>query len=117
MTAFREPTRRLEDVVTRYQALQDLREIWQLGLEQTTRVLPQYRSKADEIIIKSLGAALELLDNQIDLMAGFDTKKYLLQRTINDLPTADKIPVLEREIRPGRKDQDPPLSDGEPALG
>jgi hypothetical protein len=117
MIEFRKPNRRLEDVLTRYQALEDLREVWQLGLEATNRVLPQYRSKADEIIIRNLTGALELLDNQIDQMAEFDTGKYTLERIIDDLPTAEKIPVLEREIREERQKSDASDEPGTPALG
>lgn len=115
MADYRESGRRLDDVQTRYKTLQDLREVWQLGLEAHSRVLPQYRSKADTIMISSLTAALELLEHQIDLMSSFDMKKFQLQRTINELPTADRIALDEREEQARlerRKDKDPIVSDG-----
>lgn len=116
MAEFKDSGRRLEDVLTRYQVLADLRETWMLGVEACTRVQPQYRGKADEILISSLTAALELLENQINLMAKFDMGKYSLGRVIDGIPTADKISVPERE---GRQNQNPnvPDGDGTPALG
>lgn len=100
--------KQLSDIITRYQALTDLRETWALGVGACNRVQPQYRGKADEVLLKSLTTALELLDRHIDLLSGFDMKKFTLMRTLNDLPTADKIPDTPREEfnRDRRKEKD-----------
>lgn len=119
MAEFKEPTRSLEDVMTRYAALQELREIWQLGLLGYEKIKPQYVSKADTIAMDGLRAALDLIDRQIDLMSNFDSKKFQLQRIVNDLPTAGKIATTERESTAYAKRWEgkvPPVYDDEPAI-
>lgn len=67
---------RLEDKGTRFQHLMDLREVWQNGIESIMRLRPQYRSKADEDIMKSLHIAVSFIDKQVDLMSRYDLKQY-----------------------------------------
>lgn len=102
----------LTDVVTRYEALQDLREVWQLGLQTLNKIQPQYRSKADEILEKSLTAALELIDKQIENMSSYDMKKFQVMRMIDGLPSSgDSIELGEREeeLRKRRQAKNSPL--------
>jgi len=94
-----EPTgKSLTDVLTRYQALQDLREVWQNGLLTLSKMLPQYRSKADEVLEKSLTTALELVDKQIDLLSDFGNRKFQLMRVIDAIPSGGQsIELGDRE--------------------
>lgn len=87
----------LSETLTRYEAYQELRELWQNGIVAIERIQPQYVSKADSITLRSLVAAVELIDKRLLELSGFDMKKFDLRRTIDGIQTAETIQLTERE--------------------
>ena len=84
----------LEDYGTRYEHLADLRDVWQSGIETITRIKSEYRSVGDELLMKNLALAIELVERQLDLMSKFDLKQYDLRKMVADLP---EVPAGEYE--------------------
>jgi hypothetical protein len=72
----------LDDMGRRYDHLQDLREVWESGLYTLSKIKPQYIAKSDEVLKESLITALNLLNRQIDLMSGFETKYYEIRKRV-----------------------------------
>jgi len=84
----------LEDVGTRYEHLADLRDVWQNGIETIARIKPEYRSVGDELLVKNLTLAIELVEKQLDVMSKFDLKQYDLRKMMADIP---EVPAGEYE--------------------
>ena len=84
----------LEDYGTRYEHLADLKDVWQSGIETITRIKSEYRSVGDELLMKNLALAIELVERQLDLMSKFDLKQYDLRKMVADLP---EVPAGEYE--------------------
>jgi len=78
--------RDLTEVGTRYDHYQELKELWMGGVEVLTRMHENYKTASDEVMRKQLEGAISLIDKQLDILSGFDRKKFDLLREIEAIP-------------------------------
>jgi hypothetical protein len=80
----------LTDVGSRWQHLVDLREIWQNALANLQRIKPQYISVGDKVLMSKLATAVEMTDQQIDLLAKYKLGAMSLRQRIDAIPPISK---------------------------
>lgn len=106
--------RDLTEVGTRYEHLMELRDTFLDGIEVIKRLNPNWRSLVDIVKQNDLETAVELIEKQMELMAGFSIGCYELGRVIDDiqpkLTGGTDEPKQERETQ--RNCIDPSQSSG-----
>ena len=98
----------LEEQGSRYQHYRELYDFWENGLVAIAAINPKYVGRSEEIKKEQLTSATALLRIRMDQLSNYDTKKFELQRVVEDIEMCRQYDKAEKErLTKGSNKSDP----------